>query len=145
MRNLHQNLSGCSGFHSHRSVRAAVPKLCLREHQFTESWTQMFPYWNWVMGIIPQLPRKKNKVNERDFPNFTSIQVSLKETSILWEVIPSVIQAKKCICTYVLFRTFSEIELFHCTVPKLLISERYYVLFLITVFIVHATELVQFT
>jgi hypothetical protein len=43
---------------------------------------------------------------------------------------------QKCICTCVLFRTISEIELFHCTVPKLFIRERYYVLFLIPVFIV---------
>jgi hypothetical protein len=45
----------------------------------------------------------------------------------------------------VLFRTASEIELFHCTVPKLLIRKRYYVLFLIPVFIVQVTKLVQFT
>jgi hypothetical protein len=38
---------------------------------------------------------------------------------------------------YVLFRTVSEIELFHCTVPKLL--------FLISVFIFQVTKLVQFT
>jgi hypothetical protein len=44
----------------------------------------------------------------------------------------------------VLFRTVSEIELFHCTLPKLLITKRYYVLFLITVFIVQVTKLVQF-
>jgi hypothetical protein len=51
---------------------------------------------------------------------------------------------KKCICTYVVFRTVSEIELFHCTVPKLLIRKRYYILFLIPVFIVQVTKLVQF-
>jgi hypothetical protein len=45
----------------------------------------------------------------------------------------------------VLFRTVSEIELFHYTVPKLLIRKRYYVLFLIPVFIVQVTKLVQFT
>ena len=41
-----------------------------------------------------------------------------EEGSIFWEVIVSVILSKKknCICTCVLFRTFSEIELFHCTV-----------------------------
>jgi hypothetical protein len=37
---------------------------------------------------------------------------------------------QKCTCTYVLFRTVSEIEIFHCTVPKLLIRKRIYVLFL---------------
>jgi hypothetical protein len=52
---------------------------------------------------------------------------------------------KECICTCVLFRTVSEIELFHCTVPKLLIRKRYYVMFLIPVFIVQVTKLVQFT
>jgi hypothetical protein len=49
------------------------------------------------------------------------------------------------ICTYVLFRRVSEIELFRCTVRKLLIRKRYYVLFLIPVFIVQVTKLVQFT
>ena len=48
--------------------------------------------------------------------------------------------------TCVLFRTVSEIELFECTTAKLLIRKRYYVyvLFLIPVFIVQVTELVQF-
>jgi hypothetical protein len=55
------------------------------------------------------------------------------------------ILSKKCICTCVLFRTVFEIELFHCTAPKLLIIKRYYVLFLIPVFIVQVTKLVQFT
>jgi hypothetical protein len=32
------------------------------------------------------------------------------------EVIVSVILSKKCVCTCVLLRTVSEIELFHCTV-----------------------------
>jgi hypothetical protein len=47
---------------------------------------------------------------------------------------------------WVLFRTVSEIELFHSTVPKLLIRKGYlyYVLFLITVFIAQVTELVEF-
>jgi hypothetical protein len=52
---------------------------------------------------------------------------------------------KKCLCTRVLFRSVSEIELFQRTVPKLLIRKRYYLLFLITVFIVQVTKLVQFT
>jgi hypothetical protein len=42
---------------------------------------------------------------------------------------------QKSIYTYVLFWTVSEIELFHCTVARLLIK-RYYVLYLIPVFIV---------
>jgi hypothetical protein len=52
---------------------------------------------------------------------------------------------QKFICTCVLFRSVSKIELFHCTVPKLLIRKRYYLLFLIPVFIVQVTKLVQFT
>jgi hypothetical protein len=40
---------------------------------------------------------------------------------------------------------FSEIEIFHCTVLKLLIRKRYYVLSLMPVFIVQATKLIQFT
>jgi hypothetical protein len=71
-------------------------------------------------------------------------RMSQEEKSILWEVTVSVILRKICVCARVLFRTFSEIELFHCTVPKLLIK-RYYVLFLIPVFIVQMTKLVQFT
>jgi hypothetical protein len=70
-------------------------------------------------------------------------RVSQEERSIFWEVILSVIQARKCTC--VLFRTVSEIQLFYCTVPKLLIRKIYYVLFLIPVFIVEVTKLVQFT
>jgi hypothetical protein len=38
------------------------------------------------------------------------------ERSIFWEVTVSVIISKKCICTCVLFRTVSKIELFNCTV-----------------------------
>jgi hypothetical protein len=44
----------------------------------------------------------------------------------------------------VLYGTVSEIALFHCTVAKLLIK-RYYMLFLILVFIVQVTKLVRFT
>jgi hypothetical protein len=51
---------------------------------------------------------------------------------------------KQCTCTCVLFRTVSEIKLFHYTVPKLLITKRYYVLFPIPVFTVQVTKLVQF-
>jgi hypothetical protein len=35
----------------------------------------------------------------------------------------------------------SETEIFHCTVPKLLIRKRYYVLFLIQIFIIQVTKL----
>jgi hypothetical protein len=45
------------------------------------------------------------------------------------------------VCTCVPFRTVSEMELFHCTVPKLLIRKRYCLLFLIPVFIVQVTKL----
>jgi hypothetical protein len=56
----------------------------------------------------------------------------------------SIHSKKKFVYTYVLFRTVSQIELFHCTVPKLLIRKRYYGLFLIPVFIVQVITLVQF-
>jgi hypothetical protein len=46
----------------------------------------------------------------------TLCRVSQEERSVLWEVIVSVILNKSCIYTCVLFRTVSEIELFHCTV-----------------------------
>jgi hypothetical protein len=41
--------------------------------------------------------------------------------------------------------SYPEIELFHCTVSKFFIGKRYYVLFLIPVFTVEGTKLVQFT
>jgi hypothetical protein len=47
---------------------------------------------------------------------------------------------KKCVYTCALFRTVSNIELFHSTVPKLLIRKRFYALFLILVFIIQVTE-----
>jgi hypothetical protein len=48
--------------------------------------------------------------------------------------------AKKCVYTCDLFRTVSEMELFHCTVPKLMIRKRYYVLFLIPIFTAPVTK-----
>jgi hypothetical protein len=63
------------------------------------------------------------------------MKVPQEERSIFWKVIVSTILSKKCNCTCILFRTVSEIELFHCIVPKLLIRKRYYVVFLISVFI----------
>jgi len=73
-------------------------------------------------------------------------RVSQEERSIFWEVIVSVILSKNFIYTCVLFRTVSEIEPFECKPQKLLIRKRYYeyVLFLIPVFIVQVTKLVQF-
>ena len=71
-------------------------------------------------------------------------RMSQEEMSVFREVIVSVILSKKYICTCVLFPKVSEIELFNCTVSKLSIK-RYYVLFLILVFIVQVTKLVQFT
>jgi hypothetical protein len=47
--------------------------------------------------------------------------------------------------TCVLFRTVSEIELLHCTAPKLLIRKIYYALFLMPVLIAQVTKLVQLT
>jgi hypothetical protein len=41
------------------------------------------------------------------------------------------------------FETVSEIKIFHCTVPKLLIRKIYYILFLIPVLIVQVTTVVQ--
>jgi hypothetical protein len=49
---------------------------------------------------------------------------------------------QKSVYACVLFRTVSEIEAFHCTVPKLLIRKRYYVLYLILIFTVQVTKLV---
>jgi hypothetical protein len=43
-------------------------------------------------------------------------RMSQEERSVFWEVIVSAILSKSCICTCVLFRTVSELELFHCTV-----------------------------
>jgi hypothetical protein len=54
---------------------------------------------------------------------------------------------KSVICTSIcaLFRTVSDAELYHYTVPTLLARKRDYVLFLISVFTVQVTKLVQFT
>jgi hypothetical protein len=41
-----------------------------------------------------------------------------EERLIFWEVIVSVILSKMCMCTCVLFRTVSPIELFHCTLYR---------------------------
>jgi hypothetical protein len=51
---------------------------------------------------------------------------------------------KNCIRKCVLFRTVFEIKGLHCPVTRLLIK-RYYVLFLILVFIIQVTILVNFT
>jgi hypothetical protein len=67
--------------------------------------------------------------------------VSQEGKSTFWEVIVSVILNNKCMCTCVLFRTVSGIELFHCTAPKFLIRKGYCVLFLTPVFVVQ----LQFT
>jgi hypothetical protein len=50
-------------------------------------------------------------------------RMSQDERSIFREIIVSVIISRTCICTCVLFRTVSEIELFHGTVPKLLVRK----------------------
>jgi hypothetical protein len=71
-------------------------------------------------------------------------RVPEEERSIFWEVIVSVILSKNCICTCVLFRTVSEIVIsLHSS--KIVDKKRYHVLFLIPVFIVQVTKLVQFT
>jgi hypothetical protein len=51
---------------------------------------------------------------------------------------------QKSVCVRVPFRMVSEIELSHCIVTKILIRKRYYILFLIPVFIAQVTKLVQF-
>jgi hypothetical protein len=61
-------------------------------------------------------------------------RMAQEERSVFWGAIVSVILSKK-VYTFVVLRTVSEIELCHCTVPKLLIRKRYYVMFLIPVFI----------
>jgi hypothetical protein len=73
------------------------------------------------------------------------MQGTQEKRSIFWAVIVSVGLSKYCIYTCVPFRTVSERKIFHCTVRKLLIRKRYYVLLLIPVFIVQVTKLVQFT
>jgi hypothetical protein len=75
--------------------------------------------------------RKKERKTERK-------RVSQEERSIFWEVTVSVILSNKIVYvrTCILFRTVSEIKVFYCTVPKLLIRKKYYILFLIPVFIV---------
>jgi hypothetical protein len=67
--------------------------------------------------------------------------VSHEERSVFWEVVLTVTLSKKCICARALFRAVSEIELFHRTVADLLIRKRYYLLFLISVFVVQMTKL----
>jgi hypothetical protein len=78
--------------------------------------------------------------------NLDSIQNVRGRKVNIWEVIVSGILS---IYIYIYicapFRTVFEIELFHCTIPKLLIRKRYYELFVMPVFIVQVTKLVQFT
>jgi len=63
--------------------------------------------------------------------------------SVLWEVTVSVILSKKVICTCVLFRTFPEMELFHCTAATLFIE----ILSIVSSIGIYysSDELVQFT
>jgi len=68
--------------------------------------------------------------------------------TIFWEVIVLVIlskKKKKKKGVYVNVSYSERFPRFHCTVAKLLIRKGYYVLFLITIFIVQVTKLVQFT
>jgi hypothetical protein len=66
-------------------------------------------------------------------------RASQEERSIFWEV-----TVKNCMYMCPLLTGFQD-SVFHCTVPKLMIRKRYYILFLIPVFIVPVTQLVQFT
>jgi hypothetical protein len=74
-------------------------------------------------------------------------RVSKKKRSIFCGggVIEHVILSKKCTCTRVLMWTVFVIELFHSTVRKFLIGKIYYVLFLMPVFVVQLSRLVQLT
>jgi hypothetical protein len=72
----------------------------------------------------------------------TVYRVPQEEWSIFWEVIVSVILRKR---VYMYISYSEQFPRLHCTLPKLLIRKRYYVLFLIPVFIVQVTKLVQFT
>jgi hypothetical protein len=49
------------------------------------------------------------------------------KVSILWGHSIDHSKHKICVCTCVLFQTVSEVKLFNCTIPKLLIRKRYYV------------------
>jgi hypothetical protein len=71
-------------------------------------------------------------------------KVSQDGRSIFWELIVSAILKKKWICTCVLFRTVSEIEIFHCTVSKLLIRKILRMVSNTGVYC-QVTKLVQFT
>jgi hypothetical protein len=69
--------------------------------------------------------------------------VSQEERSIFSKVTIGHFKRKSIyVHTRALLRTVSEIELFNCAVPKLLIRMRYYILFLIPVFIVYLVYLV---
>jgi hypothetical protein len=76
---------------------------------------------------------------------FIIYRVAQEERSVFWEATVLVIlhKKKKGVYVHVLFPVVSEIELFHCEVPELLIRKRYCILFLIPLFIVQVTELVQ--
>jgi hypothetical protein len=69
-------------------------------------------------------------------------RVSQKERSIFKKVIASVFLSRKFYMYMCPIPKGSEIQLFHCTVPKLLIRKRYFVLFLIPIFNVQVTKLV---
>jgi hypothetical protein len=62
------------------------------------------------------------RVSRREVRLGSSIRVSQEERSIFWEVIVSVILSKKSVYVHVSYS-----ELFHSTVPKFLISKRYYI------------------
>jgi hypothetical protein len=71
-------------------------------------------------------PRAKRNINivyyrsNRSGNSASVYRMSQEERSKVWEVTVSVILSKMCICTCALFGTISEIELFLCTVPKLI-------------------------
>jgi hypothetical protein len=72
-------------------------------------------------------------------------RLSQEERSIFGEIAVSDFQKKNGHAHVSHSERISEIEIFDCTVLKLFIRKRYYVLFLILVFSVQVTKLVQFT
>jgi hypothetical protein len=89
--------------------------------------------WIHTIVLVYDLPLPRKTFHNDNICNMTQ-----EEGAISWEATGSIFLSKKCICIciYVLFRTVSVLELFHCTVAKLLIRKRYYILFLIPLFIV---------
>jgi hypothetical protein len=76
----------------------------------------------WILRTVASLLVRAIRSSHGRYPHRTRTykkyiyRMFQGERSIFWEVIESVILSKNFICTCVLFRMVSEIELFHCTV-----------------------------